>query len=132
MSDDEYQVGAQEEIDEGIAIDGGRGTIDGLLEVLTSRRRRRMLYYFQEHEVTTLNALATHIAAVEEGISSKGVSATQTDRMSTTLVHQDLPLLMDTGLIEYDHRSGAIRYEEPPAILDGFLQLAARVDQPEK
>lgn len=47
------------------------------------------------------------------------------------LVHNHLPTLNRANLIDYDRRSGDVRYQRPHQLLDKCLQLAADLDRSE-
>ena len=110
---------------------GYQTQLEALLEALTSRRRRYALYYLRDQEVTDLDSLATHLASVEGNVATAALSDEAITRVKTELVHTELPALADARLIEYDPRSEVIRYSAPPAPLEAFLRLSARIDAPE-
>lgn len=110
---------------------GYRPRFEALLEILTSRRRRYALYYLRDREVTDLDSLATHLASIGRDVTVTALSDEELSRVKTQLVHTDLPALADAQLIEFDRRSGAIRYSAPPPLLEGVLRLSAHIDTPE-
>ncbi|WP_440769116.1 DUF7344 domain-containing protein [Natronorubrum sp. DTA28] len=95
--------------------------IDELLVLLSHQRRRDVLYYLSDHEVASLESLAATIAANEAGVSAERVSAERRESVLIDLYHNHLPKLTDRKLVEYDHRSGAIRWSSPPALFDELL-----------
>lgn len=83
-----------------------------LFDVLRSARRRRLLYYLQDLEgtETTLECAVRAINAFESSIdASEGAPRGQSIWVS--LAHTHLPRLDAAGVLEYDHRSGDVRYE---------------------
>lgn len=82
-----------------------------VVDVLSSRRRRYVLYYLLDSSdgVTELDDLADQLqrwerAADDEVPDDHGV------RIATALHHVDLPKLSDAGIVDFDPRSGAVRY----------------------
>lgn len=77
--------------------------LDELLTVLANNHCRTILSDFRDTsgEVASLDDLANRIA------DGNGM---ETERVVAQLHHSVLPKLVDTGLIEYDIRSGDIRY----------------------
>lgn len=82
--------------------------IDDLISVLDHRIRREVIHYLvnERHPETDLDAIAAHIAEVRKGA---GESIEQ-EQLALRLHHLHLPKLADTGLIEFDPRSGLVRY----------------------
>lgn len=118
------------------ALDGGvqddtmeQEKLEGIFRVLTSQRRRYILYELQEKGTSDLETLATIVTATEQDVSPNKVDTDEVDGMKSQLVHSDIPLLEDAGFVEYDHRSRAVRYSDPPAFLNVLLNLSATVDR---
>lgn len=105
--------------------------LETLLPVLTSRRRRYALYYLQKQEVTDLESLAPYLASIERDVAVSALSDDEIARIESQLTHGDLPALADAQLIDFDRRSGAIRYSAPPPLLEALLRLTAHIDAPE-
>lgn len=108
--------------------DGGVTTLEAIFGCLLDPRRRFVLYYLQDHETTTVDELARQVAAWETGVPLEEVDADRHRRIVTELVHTHLPKLAEALFIEYDHRSGSVRYTEPPALLDEVLRLLAQLE----
>lgn len=85
--------------------------VDRLLSVLATEPRRRVLRYLRESsdDVTSLETLAEHVAAREDG-------STDPEDAAVRLHHADLPKLADAGLVDYDPRTNVVRYREHPAV----------------
>ncbi|WP_124196285.1 DUF7344 domain-containing protein [Natrarchaeobius chitinivorans] len=120
-----------------IAEDGGRSPediskkkLERFLQSLTSQRRRYILYEMQENEVNGIDSLATSVTAMVQKVPEDEVDTEAVERMRAQLMHSELPMLADAGLIEYDQRSKAVRYSDPHAVLDTVLQLCANIDAP--
>ncbi|ELZ24386.1 hypothetical protein C477_01170 [Haloterrigena salina JCM 13891] len=120
-----------------LASDGGRQKdreqrkLEGILHVLLDERRRYILYFLQEHEVSELDELATHVTAMEQETDPDAVRSERVKRVRISLVHADLPRLEDSRLVEFDRRSKAVRYSRPPELLARMLRLCANFDAPE-
>lgn len=110
------------------ANDGGP-SLGEVFECLTSYQRRLILYYLQDHEIADIDELAMHIATQGATASTEEVSSDHCDRIKTQLVHTHLPKLAAIRCIEYDPRSGTIRYTQPPALLERALRLLSRLEE---
>lgn len=110
--------------------DIGRKKLERIFQALTSQRRRYILYEMQENEVSDINSLSTTVTAMVEEVPEDKVDTEAVDRMRSQLIHSELPKLANTGFIEYDQRSKAVCYSDPPAVLDTLLRLCANVDAP--
>lgn len=117
--------------DGGVQPDNAQWKLEGIFRALLDQRRRYALYFLQDTKVTNLNELATHVAAMEQDTDPAAVSSDQIEQVQISLVHADLPLLEDRGLVEFDQRSNAVRYARPPDLLEKLLRLCARFDAPE-
>lgn len=113
------------------AADGGYSLTERIFGALSNKRRRYILYFLQDNNYTTVESLATQIATWEQSSPSNAVPKATLENIHTQLVHSDLPKLADYGIVEYDDRSGAIRYSDPPALLEEALTIAALVEKPE-
>lgn len=89
---------------------GHKPWIDELLHILSNHRRRDVLYYLSEHELASIETLATEITALEFDCSSSDVTPDDREPILIDLYHNHLPKLTNSGLIEYDRRSGAIKW----------------------
>lgn len=145
MSDDDFSGKDEEKIRESTAVNGvqdkahdggrdagdiGRQKLERIFEVLTSQRRRYILYEIQDSEVSDIDSLANTVIAMEKEISPDEVDHGDVEDVRVQLMHSDIPKLADAGFIEYDPRSEAVRYSDPPTLLDTFLRLCANVDRP--
>lgn len=80
---------------------------DRLFDVLSSHRRRVVLRYLADVELASVEEIANVIAA--RGIDDPLDAA-------LALRHGDLPRLQDARLLEYDPRSGTVRYDGDPFV----------------
>lgn len=86
---------------------------DEALSLLCNHRRRDVLYYLREHDLASVDTLATEIAAAELGCAPADVTATDREPILIDLQQHHLPKLADSGVLEYDRRSGAVRWASP-------------------
>lgn len=113
---------------EQLTVDGGRPALDRVLEALSRREDRRILYYLMEHEPAEFNELVDAVAAMRTD-SSVAVAADVREEIELKLHHIRLPKLEDLGIIEYDHRSGTVRYRAPPTHFEEFIRLARELEE---
>lgn len=106
------------------ASDGGLDTYDRIFGALSVRRRRYVLYYLEHTEPATITDVARHVAAWETDASPASLDeeAEPVRRVLASLYHHHLPKLADHGLVEYDPRSGDIRFRDCP---DALLNVVA-------
>lgn len=104
---------------ESISADGGQGLFDRIFTALSNRRRRYVLYYLEHAEPATISEIARHVVAWETDTPPAAIDD-ESDPVRHVLValyHDHLPRLDDLGLIEYDHRSGDVRFRDCPEAL---------------
>ena len=94
---------------------------DDALSLLGHHRRRDVLYYLREHELATDETLATELAAAELDCAPDDVTATDREPILIELRHHHLPKLADGRLVEFDRRSGAVRWASPAAPVRSLL-----------
>lgn len=102
--------------------------LDELFELLRPARRRQLLYYLQDLErgETTLERAVRAVSAFDSSTDPPGnVPRRQAVRVS--LAHIHLPRLDAAGVVEYDHRSGSVRYEGD-ANLDAWLEWTRELE----
>jgi hypothetical protein len=81
-------------------------TVDALHRSLQQPVRRAVLAYLDVHGTATLDELAKHVA---------GRTDDDVDRLRIVLHHVHLPKLAALDGVDFDHRSGAVRYRESTA-----------------
>lgn len=109
--------------------DGGVPDLDEFLRVLSDRRRRCALYCLWEDDLRDLDALAKHVAARLERTSPEEVSESQYEEAKVALIHIDVPLLEETGVVSYDQRNENLCLDYPPAPLETLLDACATLDE---
>lgn len=84
---------------------------DDIHELLADRQRRHALAYLHDkpEDVATREELASHV-------SSRHPESPSEEYVVAELHHVSLPKLEDAGLLEYDPRSGAVRFYGHPEI----------------
>ncbi|MFC4437968.1 MULTISPECIES: DUF7344 domain-containing protein [Natrialbaceae] len=104
------------------AVDDQRSSVDELLSLLGHQRRRDVLYYLSENEIADVESLATTIAAREADLPVEQITADEREPVLIDLYHNQLPKLADRQLVEYDSRSGTVRWTSPTADLEQVLE----------
>lgn len=111
----------------GCRCDATRGTkrLDALFTALADEHRRQVLRYFRARE--------DEIASVDDIVAFAHDSESRLDRRRLELLfhHATLPKLADLGFVEYDPRSGTVRYRGTP-VLERVLDAVeeSRVERP--
>ncbi|WP_306058765.1 DUF7344 domain-containing protein [Natronococcus wangiae] len=104
------------------SIGDHRSSIDELLSLLSHQRRRDVLYHLSRNEVADVESLATMIAARETDLPSEQIDDDDREPVLIDLYHNHLPKLADRRLVEYDSRSGAVRWMPPTDDLERILE----------
>lgn len=113
---------------EKVTVDGGRPALDRVLEGLSRKYDRCVLYHLVDSEPAEFEELVNAVVAVKaEGTGT--VPADVRKEIRIELYHMRLPKLEDLGIIEFDPRSGLIRYRNPPPHFEEFLHLARELDE---
>ena len=85
---------------------------DTVFDVLADRDRRATLHFLRNSpDVVSFETLAAHIAEREVGPGGR-----DRGQLVVRLHHVTVPKLADAGLLEYDARSGSIRYRGHPVV----------------
>jgi DNA-binding transcriptional ArsR family regulator len=108
--------------------DGGLPALDRYFDALSDRRRRYALYELQRSGSVSEEELARRIAARETGRPADDLAAEDYRRVQSDLHHDHLPRLADYGLVAFDPRSEAVRYEDPPRTFAVLLWLSYLVE----
>lgn len=87
--------------------------------LLRDRRRRLVLQYFSE-----LLGVDTDLGRIADYVHQRETGNDQDRRgIETQLHHVHLPILDSRGVIEYDHRTGTVRYDGSDT-LERFVRVA--------
>lgn len=93
--------------------------VDQLLDTLSDNLQRELIHYFENvttDEIASLDEVVAHI--------DQRVPGTNPENLRTTLHHAHLPKLTGRGWIEYDSRSGDIRYRGHDAAEELLREVA--------
>lgn len=98
--------------------------LDRELKVLASRERREILDHFiaTDADVTSVEILCCKVARVNAGEGTAEAASTETAKAELHHVH--LPKLAEHELVEYDARSGTVRYR-PDERVEALVQFLA-------
>jgi len=97
--------------------------LDQTLAMLASNERRKLVAYFDRNDVesASMEVLTTHLARTQ--VETDGGDPS-TEAAKARLHHVHLPKLQAHGVVEYDSRSGEIRYH-PDERIEAIVQFTA-------
>ncbi|WP_265111607.1 DUF7344 domain-containing protein [Halosolutus halophilus] len=96
--------------------------LDGVFAALAESRRRTILSVLRDQpKALSTRTLARNVAAREAELPERSVPSERVDRVLTSLVHVDLPLLADAGLVSYDDAEGRVAYEGHPVLRTAWV-----------
>lgn len=100
--------------------------LDRTLRLLASRERREILGHFitNETDVASVEVLSRKLARLAADADDEDPSSTEVAKVELHHVH--LPKLAECDLVEYDARSGTVRYhadERTEAIVEFLAEL---------
>ena len=100
-------------------------SMDRALALLASRERRMIIQYFDRNDAvsTSVEALTDHLAGAKVEADG-GEPPTRT--AEAELHHVHIPKLEDYGVVEYDSRSGEVRYH-PHERLEALVEFASEL-----
>lgn len=90
--------------------------LDLMYEIMADPIRRALLTHLQETDVTTLDAAADELAAMDT------LQREDLQRLKSALHHTHLPKMADAHVIDYDRDTGTIR---TTSATDGAFQVMA-------
>jgi len=94
-------------------IEGERSTPARLFDLLADDRRRYVL-----DELRTASADAVAVEDLVDHLLAFDRTATDPDRVRLALYHKTLPGLADAGVVDFDRRTGVVRYREHELVED--------------
>lgn len=102
--------------------------LDELFDLLRPARRRLLLYYLQDVEgaETTLERAVRAVCSFDSVPDPPG-SIPHRQAVRVSLAHDHLPRLDAAGVVEYDHRSGSVRYVGDSR-LEAWLERARELE----
>lgn len=74
---------------------------------------------------------AKFIAAHENNCAPHAVSEDDCEPIVTALFHRHLPRLHELGFVGFDARTGDIRLEETPELLESFVRFTRSIEMPD-
>ncbi|WP_265111149.1 DUF7344 domain-containing protein [Halosolutus halophilus] len=98
--------------------------IDHGFAVLRDQARRYALYFLLEQETASVEELADVVTAWMEATSYGMATSQQRDRIHQTLVHQHLPILADSEIVDYDAGTNTVSLTPCPDAIREFVRLA--------
>ncbi|QLD89541.1 hypothetical protein HWV07_11060 [Natronomonas salina] len=106
--------------------------VDDILRALADHDRRLALYYLQAEDEAEIEMLARQVVAWSEEKPIDEITDDELQQLIMEFRHNHLNRLRDAGCIEYDERTGMVRYMDPPTILEGLLGVLAPLEHPEE
>lgn len=99
---------------------------DTLFHLLGNRRRRWAIRYLTRNGTVELGDLAEQVAAWEQGLPRKQVTAQQRKRTYTSLQQTHLPALEEAAVIDFDSDRGVVAVTDQMETLDIYLEVVPR------
>lgn len=100
-------------------------SLDACLRVVADRHRRRIIQYLR-HEANGTATFDDLVDQVHSRGSDSGNGLPQNrEELAIRLQHSHLPKLVDYGVVDFEHRSGAVRYhpnEQVEKVLDSLSE----------
>lgn len=110
--------------------------LDSLFQCLAKRRRRIVLSDLLaiEDQLATIDELVDAVIEAERysSLLPSPSSSSDPESVAITLDHVHLPLLADTGLIEYNRERGIVTTTNHPLYIEPYLDRVQNADQLEE
>lgn len=104
---------------------------DDFFAALTHPRRQRLLSVLcTENPSLSLTTVADLIATQERGLGAANRTNDGTKQVRSSLIHRHLPVLEETGLIEYDDEAETVHLAVPEAECTSLLSTLTE-EEPE-
>jgi hypothetical protein len=99
-------------------------SLDACLRLVADQHRRRVIYHLRREAngATTFDDLVEQIH--NQASDSKNGPLQDREELAIQLHHTHLPKLVDHGVVDFEHRSGVVRYhpdEQVEKVLDSLL-----------
>lgn len=110
-------------------VRAGNMSREALFDALSNRRRRLVLRYLlwnAADDGVDLSAVVSQVAAWENDVPLKEVTAAQRKRVYNALRQTHLPKLEELGMIAVEDSTGRIDADEGLAAAEGYLRYAPR------
>jgi len=99
---------------------------DEVFDLLSNRRRRCVVHYLRQRGcVVELSELAQRVAAWENGVDVRELTAAQRKRVYTSLQQTHLDKLDDAGIVEYDADRGVVAPTPAMEELEVYLEVVS-------
>lgn len=111
--------------------DGPSNDLNVVYTVLANRRRRYVLYHLNDlpSGSATVDELVELVAAWEEMTRAEAeIPVDHRAAIETALLTNHLPAIDDAGLVEYDERSGAVKFYGTNGLITRILE-AGTIDE---
>lgn len=105
--------------------------LDEIIAALARRRRRYALYHLRDEGIVELEDLVRQVVAWELDQPPEEISDDDVQKLVVEFHHDHVGVFRDAACVEYDERSGVIRYRDPPELLPELLDAVAAVEHPE-
>ena len=103
-------------------------SLDACLQLVADRHRRRVIHHLR-HEATETTTVDELVNRLHSGDSpSKDDLPQDREKLAIQLHHIHLPKLAMHGVVEFEHRRGAVRYhpdKQVEAVLDSLPEEAS-------
>lgn len=101
-------------------------SLDAVFDLLSDRRRRFMLYCLVDASdgFAELEALVDRVAVMEADVDDEPLTDALRKRVAIDLRHRHLPKVAEVDIVDYDDRSGMVRYWGQPT-LEEYLEHTA-------
>ena len=106
--------------------------LDDVVAALARRRRRYALYCLRDEEFLELEDLARQVVARQSDRPADAVPEDDVERLVLEFEHNDLEVFQRAGCVEYDDRSGVVRYRDPPEVLVDLLEVVSDAEHPQR
>lgn len=105
-------------------------SLDTVFDLLSNRRRRYAVYYLVDDggDPVDCEALAERVAAWEVGDDP---SDERVERVAADLTHIHLPKLDAANVVDFDDRSGQVRFWGQPSV-EEYAEHAAMQELPDR
>ena len=85
-------------------------SLDTLLRLVTDRRRRQAIHHLR-HEPNGKTTIDGLVDRLHNGGLDADDQPTDREQLAIQLYHTHLPKLVDHGVVEFEPKNGAIRYQ---------------------
>jgi len=103
--------------------------VDDVFGLLSDWRRRAVcLHFANDDAVSTVDVDTLATAVAQRGMGCAGITDTDESAVRDALVEDHLPELDRAGVLDFDERSGSVRYWGQPTV-EKWAEYAAEVSE---